>query len=173
MPKYLVYSRDMVPFPGQTRPLRLTPERIRQLFMGDEARKATFLAYADAGYIGIAAEDHGEWLSYGWLSPPHLAPPHLPRSIQSHWWVFGCHTRESYRGRGWYQHTLRALCGLAWDEDPASKSLYIDVLVGNQPALSAVISSGFRPEGSVFVLRIPLVGRVGLYRAAGRAALVR
>lgn len=135
---------------------------IRTAFGCDPARVERFRKYAAAGYTGLVLVRAGQWISYGWCSNLRSpCPPHLPQwtGTLGAYWIFGCHTRAQFRGRGFYKQLLRRLIALAY-KDHASPRIYIDTHAENIPSRRAILASGFAPHGvfSAYRMWAPFVG---------------
>jgi len=166
--KTLVFQHpgaDSAPRQRQTLPganwLNSTPENVREIFQNDPVRRRLFLRFLRSGCFGVFLVRDQEWVAYGWASRPGKGrPPHLPRSVAGwgSYWIFHCHTRSTFRGRGVYTCLLMRLAALALEK--GGGPVYIDALPGNTPSLRAIVSAGFVPYGvtRTFRMSLPHVG---------------
>jgi ribosomal protein S18 acetylase RimI-like enzyme len=163
-------GRPALPKPGEASGsafsvTTITDDVIGRLFVGHPALQTVFRAYVSAGALGVAIHDSQQWLAYGWISRRRRGgPPHLPRRIWASvdGWIFSCHTRAEYRGRGLYKRVLSELVSRRCAEGEASpQAIMIDTGKDNTASIRAILASGFRDEGSlrVLVFRAPRVRR--------------
>lgn len=154
-----------------------TEASVRKLFAQDSPRRRRFLRFLRSGWFGFFLAGGDEWITYGWCTPPATPhPPHLPRWAGGlgAYWIFYCHTREEFRGKGHYQRLLsRLVCG-AYQRAGAPLVL-CDTLPGNLASRRAVIKAGFSPAGVLEAFR-PVRGLViggGWQREAMHVPLLR
>lgn len=139
---------------------------IRSLFVNHGYLRKKFSFFLDAGYFGLILVRDGQWLSYGWCAQPRsLPPPHLPAWVRTldAYWVFYCHTKENFRGRGVYKQLLRVLLAQACEKH-RNAVIYADTFAENAASRQAMLSSGFRPCGTftTYKLWVPRIGNVVL-----------
>jgi RimJ/RimL family protein N-acetyltransferase len=135
---------------------------VQVVFRDDPRRLQRFQSYLRANYVGLFLVRGGQWISYGWYSHPHSGgPPHLPRwsGKLGACWIFGCHTRPSFRQQGFYKELLARLTAIARQRQPGME-IYIDTYVNNVPSRKAILASGFEPCGVATTYRgwAPMVG---------------
>lgn len=138
-----------------------TSASVRSCFHDDPARTRRFLRFLRAGCFGYFLEHGGEWVTYGWSTQPgSMPPPHLPgwtADLGAHW-IFYCHTREKFRGQGFYKRLLARLVDGV--RERASNPLVLcDTRPENLASRSAILQSGFAPRGALLAYR-PLRGVV-------------
>ena len=138
------------------------PRNIELLFGKDREIARRFNHFLTAGAIGLFCSQGSEWTSYGWITKPgKQVPPHLPKWLSKldSYWIYHCHTREKFRGRGYYKQLLSRMTRLVRAESPGSP-IYIDTLPENTPSRRAIQSTGFAACGVIttYKLWIPHVG---------------
>lgn len=135
---------------------------IQSAFHGDLTRARRFHMYLERKHTGLLLVRGGKWMAYGWISKPGVSSPgHLPKWIGAldAWWIFGCHTHESFRRQGIYKQLLARLITSARIKGTA-KQIYIDTHADNIPSRRAILGSGFRPCGifSTYRMWTPMAG---------------
>jgi RimJ/RimL family protein N-acetyltransferase len=126
------------------------PNNIVQYF-DEQPLKTTFLKFLKKEFYGVLILENSNWVAYGWISRPStLGPIHLPSEIQrlKVFWIFYCHTKESFRGRGLYKRVLKLLMQQALNESKDAE-IYIDTQRDNIAARKAIVSVGFEPKGII------------------------
>lgn len=137
-------------------------QNIESLFGKDRDMTRRFNHFLSIGAMGVFCSLGGEWVSYGWSSKPgKQAPPHLPKWVGKHgnYWIFHCHTREKFRGKGYYKQLLSHMTRTIRTDD-SDTAIYIDTLPDNTPSRRAIHATGFAPYGVIttYKLWIPHVG---------------
>lgn len=140
-------------------------QQIDSFFSRDRNRARRFEKFLAAGNLGLFLVSGGEWIAYGWATlPGRGCPPHLPSWTASMdaYWIFHCHTREKFRGRGFYKHLLGQLVSFAHRLGPGD--VFIDALPENSASRRAILACGFVPSGvtETFKLWMPRVGSLVL-----------
>lgn len=135
-----------------------SPNNIIQHF-NEEPLKTTFLQFLKKDFYGVLILENSNWVAYGWMScPSTLGPIHLSSQIQrlNVFWIFYCHTKESFRGQGLYKRILKLLIQQAFRESKEAE-IYIDTQGNNIAARKAIVSVGFEPKGIIntYKLGIP------------------
>lgn len=149
-------TRDREPIPSADW-LAATNENVCEIFENDAVRRRLFLRFLRSGCFGILLVRDREWIAYGWASQPGKGrPPHLPRSVAGweSYWIFHCHTKAAFRGRGVYTCLLTRITALA--REKGASPVYVDALPSNAPSVRAIISAGFRPCGVTHIFRLNL-----------------
>jgi len=156
---------QLVPGPAAPLDCRLVVAGLKEieLFFGADGNRARlFRQFAANGSLGLfLASQQDEWIAYGWAALPGRGrAPHLPSWVRSMnaYWIFHCHTKEAFRGRGIYKYLLGELVSLARRLGPGD--VYIDALPENTASQRAIIACGFVPSGvtETFKLWLPRVG---------------
>jgi len=114
-----------------------------------------FLNFIKDNFYGVFICENGNWVAYGWMSRPSTPGPiHLSPAIQKLkvFWIFYCHTKESFRGRGLYKTVLRILIQQAFHENKEAE-IYMDTQLDNIPARKAILTVGFKPQGTVYTYK--------------------
>jgi RimJ/RimL family protein N-acetyltransferase len=168
-----VYTHDFKSFgralelePDETF-IRADRDSIAAYFSNDEKLAARFLEFVNAGFEGLFIVRGSEWVTYGWFSRPgRVNPPHLPRWTRKFdaCWIFYCHTKSTFRGRGYFAKLLRQIVEIVRREALAS-SIYVDTFVTNFASRRAALAAGFVPYGlfTTYQLWIPLCGSLLLF----------
>ena len=135
----------------------LTPVSIEQLFADTPALKRRFLRFVRQGAMGVALVHGKLWLAYAWMATPEGRQPyHLPGAMQGRYWLYYCHTREAYRGRGLLgQAVKRLLAEVACREQLGETEVFCDVMPDNASSRKAFTRGGFTPAGRVATWRLP------------------
>jgi RimJ/RimL family protein N-acetyltransferase len=139
------------------------PGSIRSLFAGDQRLGDRFQSFLAEGCVGVILVRDGQWISYGWCAQPERGnPPHLPgwvRTLRAYW-IFYCHTKEGFRGRGIYKQLLKRHQMLAFEKQPGA-AIYADAYPENCASRRAILSAGFSPRGlfTTYKLWIPRIGK--------------
>lgn len=148
--------------PPDSRLVVAGPKEIELLFGADGNRVRLFREFLAGGNLGLMLAGKKEWIAYGWMTVPGRGcPPHLPswaRGMNAYW-VFHCHTKEKFRGRGIYKYLLGELVSVARRLGPGD--VYIDALPENTVSQRAIIASGFVPNGvtETFKVWLPRMGK--------------
>lgn len=130
-------------------------ENLRELFRGDEERCRFFQRFLESGCFGVLLAREGKWIAYGWCKrpgkgcPPHVAPGAIAANAH---WIFYCHTRSEFRGRGVYRQLLRQIIAVVRKNDGGP--VYIDALPGNTASQAAILSTGFSACGISRTLKL-------------------
>lgn len=140
-----------------------TKNSVYGFFGDDRKRHDVFMEYVRKKYVGLILHNNSEWLAYAWMSNPlSEGPPHLAPSLKSlcPYWIFYCHTKQRFRGRGFYKLSLRQMLKRArehMDELKRRLPVYIDTERSNVASRRGIISAGFKEKGVVvcYYLRIP------------------
>ncbi len=153
--------------------LPATEFSIAKLFSDDPALAARFRGFVSAGFEGLFLTCCGQWATYGWFSTPCSAQPHhLPRWTRNldACWIFYCHTKQPFRGRGLFAKLLRQMVETVRGRKLAS-NVYVDTLVSNSPSRRVILASGFIPCGMIttYQLRLPRFGNLFLIGSWNRA----
>lgn len=121
---------------------------VNSLFVKNPSLLKAFSHFLEARFIGLILVYDGEWISYGWSSQPGHHPPHVPPWVNdlSAYWIFYCHTKEEFRGRGLYKQLLRRMVAIAY-ENESHPAIYVDALPINIASRRSIVSSGFNPAG--------------------------
>jgi GNAT superfamily N-acetyltransferase len=134
-------------------------ENILQLFQDDPGRRDLFLRFVHFGYLGVLLVRKQEWIAYGWVSRPHRGrPPHLPPWAEDlgAYWIFHCHTKAAFRGRGIYRGLLSHIVALA--PQNGLGPVCIDTLPDNHASRSVILAAGFSPRGVATTAKLWLPG---------------
>ena len=147
--------------PPDFRLLVAGPKEIEHLFGTDGSRARLFQKFLAGGNIGLILANQDECVAYGWATlPGRGCAPHLPSWVRglNSYWIFHCHTKEEFRGRGIYKYLLGELVSFARRLGPGD--VYIDALPENTASQRAIIASGFVPSGvtETFKLWLPRIG---------------
>ena len=137
------------------------PKEIEFFFGKDGNRARAFRRFLAGGNFGMVLANENEWVAYGWATlPGRGCAPHLPSWVRSlnAYWIFHCHTKEKFRGRGIYKYLLGELVSFAHRLGPGD--VYIDALPENTASRRAIVASGFVPSGvtETFKLWLPRIG---------------
>jgi RimJ/RimL family protein N-acetyltransferase len=148
--------------PDQPTWINADRENVESIFDGDRRLAKLFQNFLQEGCIGLVLVQNRNWICYGWMSIPGKSPPpQLPRWIRELdvYWIFYCHTREGFRGRGHYKRLLRQLVGRARNRE-ARTEIYIDTQLDNIASRRAITATGFRPCGMIETYKfwIPRLG---------------
>jgi hypothetical protein len=145
-----------------------TRENIYSHFGADAKLCKHFLHLLDQGHSGLFLLGPKGWISYGWISHPGNRPPHLPRWISrlGAYWIFYCHTKQTYRGQGCYKSSLTRLSQLILNTTPTA-TIFIDTEPENAASRRAILSSGFSPGGIVITYKL-WIPRVREWPLGGR-----
>ena len=140
---------------------------IRSLFATDLKRMKRFLHFVDAGFSGLFLLQGEQCVSYGWYSSPGSATPHhLPRWVKhfDSFWIFHCHTREGFRGRGCFTKLLRHLIEMLRSKH-SMPLIHADTRLENTISQHAILSAGFNPCGHIttYQLWVPRIGSLVIY----------
>jgi hypothetical protein len=139
---------------------------VRYLFGGNDRLHKRFLSFLDRGFCGVVLLLGGRWVAYSWFRRPGAPPPpHLPRGFKDidADWIFHSHTREGFRGCGYFTKLLVHIVQLTRKEG-SSYPTYVDALTTNIASRRAILSAGFSPCGLITVdyLWVPRVRRMAL-----------
>lgn len=131
---------------------------IRELLAGDIPDVKGLLR---KGFLGLVLHKGDTWVAYAWMSRPGtLGPSHLPIQIRrlSVYWIFNCHTRKEFRGRGFYKSALWLLSEYAVAES-GDANVFIDTTPDNVASRRGITGVGFEPRGIVttWAIGIPRV----------------
>lgn len=135
----------------------LTESTIQRLFAAEPALKRRFLRFVRQGAVGVAIVHGRTWLTYAWMATPEgKAPYHLPGAMAGQYWIYYCHTRAPYRGRGLLAAAVKRLLAEASTRSQLQAvEVYCDVLPDNMPSRRAFLRLGFQPAGKVATWRLP------------------
>ena len=135
---------------------------VRSLLAQERTLVRRFLRLLGRGFAGVFLVRGGRWISYVWISEPgRAAPVHLQRWIKPRdsYWILEGHTREEFRGRGYFSRALEHVV-----KDIQSKShaplIYVDARAENIASRRAILSAGFSPSGVIttYQLWLPWLG---------------
>jgi RimJ/RimL family protein N-acetyltransferase len=138
------------------------------LFFGaDRSRHRPFIRFWKAGCLGLFMVRDGNWIFCGWSGMPGSRfPSYLPQNIlkRGGYWTFGVHTREEFRGKGYYKQGMLRLAHLIQQRDPEG-TVYSDTNPSNAAVRHALPSIGFKPCGVIitYKLWVPRVGHWALW----------
>lgn len=149
-------ATPIAPMPG-LRSVYLTPGAIARVFAEEPALKRRFLRFVRQGAMGVAVMHGRRWLAYAWMATPEGRPPyHLPGALQGRYWLYYCHTRLAFRGRGLMGHAVRRLIAEAACREQLGRfEVLCDVLPDNTASRRAFLRLGFEPAGRVGTWRLP------------------
>jgi len=145
------------------------PHNIDLLFRSDRRRYRQFMGFSEAGCLGLFLSIDKEWVFYVWSGVPgNRLPAHLPPSILSMggYWTFGSHTREAFRGRGYYKRGMRRLIHLIHEREPECV-IYGDTTRENIAVRRALPVIGFTPCGIIIAYQL-WVPRAGEWVMGGK-----
>jgi GNAT superfamily N-acetyltransferase len=171
---FLVYSRgaettgpELLPPAGVE--IEIACQSNLERFFIEHAHYKLFQGFLDERHVGLVLHDGQQWLSYAWMANPRSpVPPHLPQWVRtlSPYWIFFCHTRESFRGRGLYKAALDFLCRRALEGrlsgSNRAEEVLIDTEASNRASRKGIIATGFKERGVLIChyLRLPSFSRV-------------
>lgn len=134
----------------------LTEEVTEAFFSGNPPLQRAFRRYLLKGARGVVIHDSGHWMAYGWISQGSCGgPPHLPKRVwrSAGGWIYSCHTRAEFRGRGLYKQVLAELVRRARSTEKCERlAIMIDTSRDNAASRRAILASGFREQGRLRVL---------------------
>jgi RimJ/RimL family protein N-acetyltransferase len=150
-------ASEYQPAPPNLLSIWLNHETVSQHFSTSDSLARKFAAFARAGHHGVALFDGGACVSYAWMSTPTSPlPKHLPRKLGQGYWIYFCHTEETYRNRGLYSFCLRKLLAFAAArEAPRECIVHIDTQPENIPSQRAIQRAGFTVLGMFVTYRVP------------------
>jgi RimJ/RimL family protein N-acetyltransferase len=138
--------------------IKATNENLSNYFHSDSKKISLFKKFLGNGCQGIYLVNNREWIAYGWITKPNIGkPPHLPNWIKifGFCWIFYCHTKEEYRGKGFYKMLLQLLITMALENYPQNR-IMIDTSIENIASRKAIRSVGFLPNGIIDCINIPI-----------------
>jgi len=126
-------------------------DNIKTLFGEKSHEYVEFLKFLELGSQGVVLVINNEWASYAFMSiPGKSGPPHLPGWIKQKkcYWIYNCHTKEKFRGKGYYKQALLLLTGFARNQVNEAP-IYIDTAEDNIASRRAIIATGFQSMGKL------------------------
>lgn len=166
----LVFENGQVvapdPTPNVSEWIDADHQSVNSLFADYPIHRKIFSRFLDDSFIGLFLVHRDHWISYGWSSQPgQKQPPHLPPWVShlSAYWVFYCHTKEEFRGRGFYKQLLARMVDKARHCEP-NPTVYVDAFTANTASRRSIVSAGFNPAGvlTTYKFWVPRIAQIAV-----------